>query len=205
MTQSAQLLTLTVESAGLSQVQILTGYYVQPYRSKKGKLKGLVLQGRDGDFCIKLPKYLRPMLARELVLGAYVRVWAYQDGDIWRAINLLLLEEHDIATLCWSETVPASTLDQPEATATNVTTPNPPKRCIQVCRKGKCYKQGSKHIWHALQAEVEANPALQHISIEATGCMKACKKGPNLKVMPKGKMISGVTPQQALAVLADCQ
>jgi len=194
------------------QGQVLKGCYVAPYRSHKGKLKGLQLQIGEATYTIKLPKYLRPMLVRELAPMDFVQIWAYPDDDIWKAINVLPLSAEETQALKqhWQEFPPEpsalttaaiddSAQDNPAAK------PKAKPQCIQVCRKGKCYKQGSKHIWSVLQSEVENNPDLQHISIEATGCMKACKKGPNLKVQPKGKLLTGMTAEQALDVLANCQ
>lgn len=208
MTQPSQLISTADGSGLLSQAQVLSGRYDRPYRSHKGKLKGLMLQAGPQEYCIKLPKYLRPMLVREVEVGDFLQVWAAAEDDIWRAINVLPLPENQAEALqqAWQDRPPSSlpaelvTPTEPSAKAVA-----PTKQCIQVCRKGKCYKQGSQHIWSALQAEIEANPELQHISIEATGCMKACKKGPNLKVLPQGKMMHRVTPEQALTVLSDCQ
>jgi hypothetical protein len=194
------------------QGQVLKGRYVEPYRSNKGKLKGLRLQIGEATHTIKLPKYLRPMLVRELAPMDFVQVWAYPDDEIWKAINVLPLsaEETEALQQHWREFPPES--NTPSTTATDdsaqenpASKPKAKKQCIQVCRKGKCYKQGSKHIWSVLQSEIENNPDLQHISVEATGCMKACKKGPNLKVQPKGKLLTGMTPEQALDVLTNCQ
>jgi len=191
-----------------SQGQVLKGRYIEPYRSRKGKLKGLMLQVGTLTYCIKLPKYLRPMLVRELEVGAFVQVWGYPEDDIWRAINIFPFPEADLADLrhqgqdASPQPIPVASLGtNPAATSAKQTD----KRCIKVCQKGKCYKQGGKKIWKALQAEIDGNPDLQHISLKATGCMKACQKAPNLKVLPKGKIVNRVTPEQALTILSSCR
>jgi hypothetical protein len=192
--------------------QILKGRYAAPYRSRKGKLKGLQLQIGENTYSVKLPKYLRPMLVRELRPDTFVMVWAYREGDVWQGVNILPLstEEAEDLQRQWQQNLPQSLTVSPgaivdSAPVAQAKSSGPQKQCIQVCRKGKCFKQGGKHIWSILQSEVETNPELQHISIEATGCMKACKRGPNLKVLPKGKLLTGMTPEQALDVLANCQ
>lgn len=189
------------------QGQVLRGQYQAPLRSEKGKIKGIILQTPEGSFDLKLPKYLRPMLVRELMPGSWVQVWAFPEDDRWRAINLIPWPEDEVPLHLKESLVkvaPPATPDpsQPRGAAAPV--------CLQVCRKGKCFKQGSAHIFQALQAEIDRNPALQHVSIEATGCMKACKQGPNVRVLsqqnwPQQKMHSRVTPDRALALLADCQ
>lgn len=186
--------------------QILKGKYIGALRSKKGKLKGMILQAGQVTYSVKLPKHLRPMLAWEIPPETFVQVWAYPEDGIWQASNVLPLSAQEVADLQQEWVDPAN--HAPEVPSVP---PDPwnhakaTKVCIQVCRKGKCYKQGSMQIWNALQAEAEANPNLDHISIEATGCMKACKQGPNLRLLPKGKMLSQMTPDQAIAILAEYQ
>ncbi len=191
----------------MAQGQLLKGRYLEPYRSRKGKLKGLTLQISVTLYTIKLPKYLRPMLLREIAPGDFLEVWAYPDDGIWRAVNVLPMSAAEAERLqkAWQASPPEPLGLPPSSDRRSQKSAAGEKKCIQVCRKGACYKQGSKHIWSALQAEVERNPDLQHISIEATGCMKACKKGPNLKVLPAGTMLTGMTPEQALDVLGQCE
>lgn len=172
--------------------QVLKGQYRGAYRSDKGKIKGLLLQAGEAEFTVKLPKYLRPMLVRELAPGDFVQVWAYPEGDRWRAINILPLPQCEVAMLSqqWGDLAPAPALAQ-----------TPQKRlCIEVCTKGKCYKQGGRQLHNALQEAVDRDPALAHVAIKGTGCMKACKQGPNL-CLPNGQMLHHASPAEALARL----
>lgn len=170
--------------------QVLKGLYAGAYRSDKGKIKGMLLQIGETEFTVKLPKYLRPMLVRELAPGDFVQVWAYPEDDRWRAINVLPLPACEVETLRqqWGDLAP-------------VTEPPQPKRmCIEVCSKGKCFKQGGRQTYHDLQAAIDDNPELSHVSVKATGCMKACKHGPNLR-LPSGQMLHRASPAEALAKL----
>lgn len=215
----------SVPSPHQPQGQVLRGRYAAPLRSAKGKIKGLILHAAEGELAIKLPKYLRPMLVRELQPGAWVQVWADRDDDRWRGLNLIPWPESEVppslkaslaqlAMARMREDRPSQDLrlsPQPGSTKSSAAKPPstkqsaPKKACLQVCRKGKCFKQGGQRILQALQSEVEANPDLQHITVEGTGCMGACKQGPNLRVMPQKKMHSRVTPDRAIALLAHCQ
>lgn len=172
--------------------QVLKGQYRGVYRSDKGKIKGLLLQAGEAELTVKLPKYLRPMLVRELAPGDFVQVWAYPEDDRWRAINVLPLSQGEAEMLRqqWGDLAPAPELAQA----------SPKRMCIEVCTKGKCYKQGGRQIYNALQEAVESDPALAHVAIKGTGCMKACKQGPNLR-LPNGRMLHGVSPTEALARL----
>jgi hypothetical protein len=172
--------------------QVLKGQYAGAYRSDKGKIKGLMLQVGAEEFTIKLPKYLRPMLVRELAPGEFVQVWAYPEGDRWRAVNILPLPACEATVLRqqWGDL----------SSATELTPPQPKRLCIEVCTKGKCYKQGGRQIHSALQAAVDDDPNLAHVAVKGTGCMKACKHGPNLR-LPNGRMVHHANPTEVLARL----
>lgn len=178
------------------QGSVLKGQYVGPFRSEKGKLKGLLLQSGSEQYTVKLPKYLRPILVRELEPEDFIQVWAYPDEGIWRGVNVLPLPESEAKEL---QPIRVSQAEPPLRESISS-----PQVCLQVCRKGKCYKQGSQKIWQILQAEVEANPNLSHVSIEATGCMKACKQGPNLR-LPNSRVLHHVSADSALTVLSKYQ
>ncbi len=188
-----------VASAAVHRPQgvVLQGQFTEVLRSAKGKLKGIYLRSDTEIYAIKLPKYLRPMLVRELAPGTFVQVWAYFDDEKWRGLNLLPLPEDEAITLreTWqSHTLAEATVTpsaEPEATS-------PKPLCVKVCRKGSCFKQGGKKIMQSLAAEIAADPTLQHISVEGVGCLKACKRGPNLKLSNSKKVITGVTPSNAL-------
>jgi hypothetical protein len=178
--------------------EVLKGQFVEVLRSGKGKLKGIVLRTADQTYEVKLPKYLRPVLVRELAPHAFVKVWAYPDDGRWRGINITPLEEPEAIALRdrLSHSEPAASTALAEKTKKPASQPK--QMCVQVCRKGKCFKQGGKQILETLQSEVAANPDLQHISVEGVGCMKACKQGPNVKLSTSKKVISGVTPKTVL-------
>ncbi|MEA5449827.1 (2Fe-2S) ferredoxin domain-containing protein [Leptolyngbya sp. CCNP1308] len=172
--------------------QVLKGQYAGAYRSDKGKIKGLLLRSGETEFTIKLPKYLRPMLVRELAPGDFVQVWAYPEDERWRAVNVLPLPECEAETLKqqWGDLTPATEVPQSQQK----------RLCIEVCSKGKCFKQGGRQTYHALQTAIDDNPELSHVSVKATGCMKACKHGPNLR-LPSGQMLHRASPAEALAKL----
>lgn len=187
-----------VAKADLNRPQgvVLRGQFTEVLRSHKGKLKGIVLRTAEQEYGIKLPKYLRPMLVRELAPGAFVQVWAYQEDEKWRGINVMPLSEAEVR----AHQATLSTLPAPVVKAEN----DIPQQllCVQVCTKGKCFKQGGRQILRALEGEVASHPDLQNVSIQGVGCMKACKKGPNIRLSGSQKVINGVTPNSALAVLS---
>lgn len=180
--------TTNPQAAYAPQGQVLKGQYIEAFRSSKGKIKGLWLKNGTQKCSVRLPKYLRPMLVRELEPGTFIQVWAYPDEGNWRGIHILPLTPQEIDALSLED------MSLPEVAL--------PPRCqrIKVCSKGSCCKRGSGEVWQALQAEVEANPQLQNIEIESTGCLKACKRGPNVK-LPSGEIVSFAHPGMAKPLL----
>lgn len=180
-----------------SRGRVLRGQYVGVFRSQKGRIKGLFLRSDHEEYAINLPKHLCTALQDDFVPEAMIQVWAYREKDTWRGINVLP----------WGTAEARSHLSQRGASTALAAPPGPTATpiCIQVCRKGACTKRGGKEIWQFLRSTIAANPELQHVSIEAAGCMKACKKGPNLRVLPDGKRISHVNPAVATNLLSAYQ
>jgi hypothetical protein len=205
--------------------QVLKGQYVSALQSDKGKLKGLVLKIGDQEHAVKLPKYLRPILTKELEPEALVQVWAYPEKQVWRAISIMPLAKDGTIPApppvkqapkeyAPEEPMPAdeaSPVSAKKASKKALKKAKAPKKasakqkdlCIQVCRKGTCFKRGGKQVLQALQAEVEANPDLQHVTISGVGCMDACKKGPNIRLPGSKKPVNHITPESAIAKLSE--
>jgi (2Fe-2S) ferredoxin len=70
------------------------------------------------------------------------------------------------------------------STALEPTRSSPGPAVIRFCQKSGCMKRGGKAVCQALQSALEHLELGDRVKIEGTGCMKACKAGPNLVVMP---------------------
>lgn len=184
---------------------LLQGKYVHPWRSPKGKLKGLVLQTPQGTVVVKLPKYLRPMLVRELMPETWWQVWAQPEDDHWEAVNLLPLAAAAIPDLAAALAAAPSPAANGIGTEAAVRPAAPPTLRLQICQKGKCCKQGSRDLTRWLQAEVAHSPAFRHVVVEPTGCLKACKHGPNVCVKPGSRMVHHADRAAILALLTQSQ
>jgi len=185
---------------------VLKGQFTEVWRSEKGKIKGLRLRTETQTYTIKLPKYLRPMLVRELAPHAFVQVWACHEDDQWRGINIMPLSDCEAIALrdAWQLQESVSVTEPPAevAPAVGAAPGSSQKLCVKVCRKGKCFKQGGRQIMQSLEAAIAEDSNLQHIDVEGVGCLKACKKGPNIQLSHSKRVISGVTPENALALVA---
>lgn len=195
MSLSPDIRRISTADVSCPRGRILKGQYVGPVRSTKGKMKGLRLWTGSQEYPIKLPKYLRPILVRELTPEMFIQVWVYADEKGLQAINVMPLPGAEMNALLADWSSPPQSDREPSL----------PEVCIQVCNKGKCRKRGGQNLYQLLRAEVTSNPKLQHVAIEAVGCLKACKKGPNLRLSNSKTVINHITPELALKVLADCE
>lgn len=196
MTEVINKTVLPNEIGSRPRAAVLNGQYIAPLRSPSGKIKGLLLKTDSGEYRIEVPKYLRPILVRQLLPDSYMQVHVLSDGHTWRCIDILPLPESETEAI--ERAFKASVSNSERSTQTSNS-----RTCIQVCTKGKCFKQGSLHLLRQLQEKVEANSELSHISIEGTGCMKACKQGPNLRVLPENQLVNRTCQSGILSALLE--
>ena len=71
-----------------------------------------------------------------------------------------------------------------------------------MCQKSDCRKRGAEKVCQALAANLEKMGLAGKVEIKLTGCLKECKKGPNLVVMPDQARYSRVRTQQVPELVA---
>lgn len=185
---------MTAREDSEPQFRVLEGQFIRELRSPKGKLKGIGLRTVDQEYAITLPKYLRPMLVRELELGDLVRVWVSPQKAGWEAFNVVPLRPKMDLLEPRPQVASAQVARQPS---------RQPQPCVQVCRKGSCCKRGSGEVYRAIEGAIATNSNLQNLKLESTGCLKECKKGPALRLSPTKEVFTRVTPQNVVAILEE--
>ena len=73
---------------------------------------------------------------------------------------------------------------------------------ILVCQKSSCWKRGGKQLCEALTEKIEQEGLSDRLEIKLTGCLKQCKKGPNMVCLPDKTRYSQVQPNQVDQLLA---
>ena len=68
--------------------------------------------------------------------------------------------------------------------------------------QGVCHKKGSVGLLPYLQEGLEARE-LDGVMVSATGCLKACDRGPCLVVYPEGTWYGGVSNEEAVDEVLD--
>jgi len=162
---------------------LLQGRCLTLEMSSKGRPKYLRLGTEEGEQRIKLPKYVGYTLRREIQPGVGVQIWAQPKEDGFKAVLVVPLDP------------------QAEMSLPKWTPPMAPVYKVEVCRKGSCMKRGSLQVLHALEQAVQEHPEGSKVVVTGTGCLKACKQGPNLRFSPGSKEYHGVRREQAAAIV----
>ena len=159
------------------------------------KIKYLRIAISDREYWIKLPKELRSQLDRAIAPGAWVEVSGTRklSGKTGK-LKLKADWVKPVANPNLSQTPIFA--PQPEAVESQKSQP-----CILLCQKSDCWKRGGKAICQVLEESLRDRGLEDRVKIKPTGCLKQCKKGPNLVLMPDKARYSNVQPQQIPALL----
>lgn len=167
-------------------MQILTGAFVGYWPSGKGKLKFIRIQDGQQEHQVKLPKYMRAGLMRELVLGMGVKVAVRWHDQGWQATDIVLFP------------VTESAVCPPTLTQSMASTQAACR--VEVCQKGSCRKQGGGQLLQELGQMVRERGWEEWVFVEASGCQKACKCAPNVRI--NGQMYHQVQAHTLIPQLA---
>ncbi len=144
------------------------------------KIKYLRLVISEREYWIKVPKELRKNLDPAIQPGSWLEV----SGTSKRKskTGILKLEAEEIHLLN----------SAPKQTTKQVI----PKTKVLVCQKSNCWKKGGKAVCQVLEKQLSERGLANQVKIKRTGCLKQCKKGPNLVMMPDKARYTNVIPQQ---------
>lgn len=152
--------------------------------------KRLRLATAEGERYIKLSKELRSSLYQALTPGDWLKVsgeqkYKYKTGEL-----KLKAEQVTLKTAS-----PQAKVSQPEAAAPKT------KACVMVCQKSSCCKRGASQVLGALTESIRTRGLEEQVAIKGTGCMKQCKSGPCVVVMPDKSRYTKVAPKEALGLV----
>lgn len=84
----------------------------------------------------------------------------------------------------------------PGAEGGSTSLPKCPQATVLICGKSSCKKRGGKAVCQALERHVRDRGLQDCVKIKSTGCLKRCKAGPNLVVMPDKTRYSRIEPAE---------
>ncbi|MEG4347057.1 (2Fe-2S) ferredoxin domain-containing protein [Microcoleus sp. A003_D6] len=185
------------------------------------KLKYLrISSDRKVEFLVKLSKELRSFLAPVLTPGLRVQVVGEKELNLkngkikLKARSVTLARGHNDRSpeQLDSTSVPAAVLTSDDraigktqvtsgTVAQTVKAPAKTQTKILVCQKSDCQKRGAGGVCKALENALNARGLEDKVTVQGTGCLKQCKAGPNIVVMPDKTRYSRIAPTEVPAII----
>lgn len=158
------------------------------FEEEDNKPKKLILATSQGECKIKLAKSLRYSFQLRLIPGDWVQVSGETQFDSKTCKQKLKAQQIIPSTISQEPTVLSAPAEPGEAS-------------ILVCQKSGCMKRGGKEACQAMQAALKIRGLSEQVSIKGTGCLKDCKAGPNIVMMPDKKRYTKVQATQIPALI----
>ena len=160
------------------------------------KPKYLQLMTSEGLHLIKLSKESRSVCERLLVPGREVQVTGMKKYDP-KSGKIKLKAEQVMAVTAEGQPKSSPCSSNKEAKKSC-----PAKAQILICDKSDCRKKGGSHLCSALENVVKERGLEEQVTIKKTGCLKRCKAGPNMVVMPDKTRYSRVNATEVPGLIA---
>lgn len=176
-----------------------------------GKPKMIALLTSLGLLLIKISKQARMIGMYDLVPGYQVEVTGQKKQDFktgkikLKAMRVLAISEPR-STLTRSSSTHEQ-MDQGQKTSTDVINgesahPSAAKPAkILICQKSDCRKRGGDQVCALLQQELAQRGLEDRVTIQKTGCLKNCKSGPNIVMLPDKTHYRKVEPHRIPALI----
>jgi len=178
------------------------------------KLKYLRISGDRGiEYLVKLCKELRASLSLVLTPGLRVKVAGEKQHNLkngkikLKAYSLKLSDSENpaqpqvdtkntpVATLTCDREIHSRTASQTAKAPAKI------KGKILVCQKSDCQKRGGAAVCKALENALNSRGLAGQVIVQGTGCLKQCKAGPNIVVMPDKTRYSRIKPAEIPALI----
>lgn len=162
---------------------------------KGNKIKYLKLATCDRQYWIKVSQKVRKNLDRDLSTGCLLEITGKQKQRLKTGKSKFKAECVKIITPASESKI--AHLKQKQVSLTPIFDRQKKSTAkVLVCQKSNCWKRGGKEICQQLEAAFSDRGLDNLIQIKKTGCLKKCKKAPNLVMMPDKIAYSKVKPKQ---------
>jgi (2Fe-2S) ferredoxin len=174
------------------------------------KLKYLRISSDRGiEYLVKLCKELRASLSSVLTPGLRVEVAGEKQHNLkngkikLKAYSLKLSGSDDRTQQPLDLTnAPVALVTSPPTTAPQTAvTSTKTKAKILVCQKSDCQKRGGAAVCKALENALNSRGLEGQVTVQGTGCLKQCKAGPNIVLMPDKTRYSRIKPAEIPALI----
>jgi (2Fe-2S) ferredoxin len=170
------LMELYIGKANCEQVSefILEGWVDCIEYKHRDVVKRIHLMNAQGSYRLKLAKSLRSILP------------PLKHRDLIRVIGNRTLDLEQQTYKFKAEYIWLLGTENPALHRSAVPASSNPLPCgkILVCQKSDCWKRGGKEAYRALEETLARQGLTDRVEVKKTGCLKHCKAGPNLIVLP---------------------
>ena len=159
--------------------------------SKSDRPKYLQLSTEEEEYSIKVAKDRQNVLSQHLQPGCWLKVTGMRKYELhkgkvkYKAYRIELLSEQ-VSEHPTSDTAIKS---------------NNSKAKVLFCQGSSCWKKGGKTACALLRTQLQGQSMTEVVEIKTTGCLKQCKQGPNLVIMPGRIRCTRVNPGQISALI----
>ena len=178
------------KTATISQFRLVG--QLESFVIKKGdKVKYLRMKVEEKEYWLKIPKKLRPEIDLNMMPGTWLEITG--NREFKKKKSFFELEASQIKLLPNPDIPCAVIVSEPESSSVGK---------ILVCQKSSCWKRGGQSFCQRLEQELEEQGLSDRIKIKLTGCLKQCKKGPNVVIMPHKARYCQVKPCEVEELLS---
>ena len=163
--------------------------------AKDGKIKYLKIATGEREELVKLSKDLRKNLPPVAIPGSVVLVRGEKEFNPKK--GLVKLKAYSLVLASKTGTTKSGgVIIEKDFQAEKEKSDRPKNAKILVCQKSGCQKRGAGGVCQALEAALSDRGLEDRVTIQKTGCLKQCKAGPNVVMMPNKERYSKLDPKQ---------
>jgi NADH:ubiquinone oxidoreductase subunit E len=160
------------------------------------KIKYLRINFAQQEYWIKPEKNIREQLVQTLTPGCWLEVKGIRKQSLKTGKVKLSASQVDRLPISDASELPKTFVDRPQVKKSNTAKAN-----ILVCQKSNCWKRGGKEVCQLLEENIRESGLEDKVQVKLTGCLKQCKQGPNVVVMPDKARYCKVQPHQVTELL----
>jgi len=162
--------------------------------AKGGKLKYLKIATSESLELVQLSKKLRKTFRPVAIPGSVVRLSGERKIELKKGQVKLKADRLVLVSKSGATTESNAVI---EADFGAEKSPGSQKKAkILVCQKSGCHKRGAGGVCKALEAALGDRGLEEQVTIQKTGCLKKCKAGPHIVMMPNKERYSKIDPQE---------
>ena len=159
-----------------------------------GRVKYIVLSSDREDYSIKVAKDQPKKLGKKLQIGCKLKVKGMLKHNPKKNVSEYKAYAIELLSPAKIEELPKIQVATTKSTKSKKSKKTKAK--VLICQKNNCWKKGGQAVYQELKSELEKRGIAEEVEIKTTGCLKKCKKAPNMVMLPDKEHYVRVKPKQ---------